>query len=61
MQFVRISPTQILNLDHVTHVEIFLADEVRYMSVHFSNGESYRCDEEETEALVAALEKIVAK
>lgn len=61
MQFVRISPTQILNLDHVTHVEVFQADEVRYMSVHFSNGESYRCDEEETEALMAAVEKLLAK
>lgn len=61
MHFVRISPTELINLDHVTRAEIFLADEVRYVSVHFSNGESYRCDEEETEALLDALEKVVAK
>lgn len=61
MQLVRISPTQIINLDHVTHAEIFLADEVRYMSVHFSNGESYRCDEEETEALIAAIDGLIGK
>ena len=61
MQLVRISPTQIVNLDHVTHVEIFLADEAKYVSVHFTNGQSYRCDEEETDALLKAIDQAIGK
>lgn len=52
MQIVRISSYQFVNLELITRIEVYETEESRYCTVHFTSGESYRCTEEETEALM---------
>ena len=57
MQIVRLSPFQFINLEQITRVEIYQTEETQYCTVHFTDGESYRCTEEETAALLPMIEK----
>lgn len=57
MQIVRLSPTQFINLELITRIEVYETDDIKYSTVHFTDGESYRCTEEETEALLPMIEK----
>ncbi len=56
MRLVRISLSEFINLDLVTRMEVFVTEDLRYMTVHFASGTSYRCTEEETEVLYAYVE-----
>ncbi len=55
MNFVKISDTQIVNLDLVTRVEIYMTQDIRYTTVFFTGGESYRLTEDESELLIRFL------
>lgn len=56
MNFVKLSETQLVNLDRVTRIEIFESEEVKYTTMHFVDGESYRCTEEESSVLLPHVE-----
>jgi hypothetical protein len=59
MRLVRISHSQFLNLDSVTRMEVFVTEDLRYMTVHFASGTTYRCTEEETEVLYNYVESSI--
>ena len=57
MQIVRLSQFQFINLEMITRVEVYETDDIQYCTIHFTDGESYRCTEEETAALMPMIEK----
>ncbi len=61
MHFVRISPTQLINLELITRIEIQSQGDVRYTTLHFTGEGSYRCTEEESEVLLPLLKEHIKK
>lgn len=61
MHFIRISPTQLVNLEQVARVEINISGEIRYTTLYFLGGNSYRCTEEESEVLLPILKDVIQK
>jgi len=61
MLFVRISPTQLVNLELINRVEIQSQGDIRYTTVHFTGEGSYRCTEEESEVLLPILKEYIKK
>ena len=59
MNFVRISSSQIINLNAVTRIEIYEGDIGSHTTIHFQDGEKYRCTEEEAAKLLPHFEKVV--
>lgn len=59
MKFIRISPSEVINLDQVARVETYMTQEIRYITVYFTGGESYRCTEEESEQLMKHLGPLI--
>jgi len=57
MKYVRISQFQYLNLDAITRIEIYKTEDIRYCTVHFVDGEPYRCTEEESSVLLPMIDK----
>jgi hypothetical protein len=56
LHFLKISTTQVINLDTISHIEIYETGEACYATLHFTSGQSYRCTEDETEVLVPYIE-----
>ena len=52
MRMMQISPTQYINLEYLTRVEIMESRDIKYAILHFTGVESYRCTEEETEEII---------
>ncbi len=46
-------------MDEVTRIELYNNDDVTYASMHYTDGEHYRCTEEETAVLLPYLERLV--
>jgi len=61
MHFVRISPTQMINLDMITRVEINVQGDIRYTTIYFTGEGSYRCTEEESEVVLPILKDQLEK
>ncbi|MCB2155357.1 hypothetical protein KQI84_10760 [bacterium] len=59
MNFVRISSSQIINLNAVTRIEVYEGDIGSHTTIHFQDGEKYRCTEEEAAKLMPHFEKVV--
>lgn len=53
MKFIRISPSEVINLEQVARIETYIAQDIRYLTIHFIGGASYRCTEDESEQLMA--------
>lgn len=61
MRFLRISPMQVVNLEQVTRVEAYEAHDVQYVTIFFTDGNSYRCTEDESSVLLPVIEKLCEK
>ena len=59
MKFVRLSNSNIVNLESIVRLEIYHTDLVTYATITFMTGESYRCTEEESAILIAEVIKSV--
>lgn len=55
MRLMQVSPSQYINLEYLTRVEIVESRDIKYTILHFSGAESYRCTEEETEELLPII------
>lgn len=56
MKLIQISPTQFINIEHITRIEISETRDLKYLILHSTGGVSYRCTEEETEAFLPIVE-----
>lgn len=52
MKFVRISVSEVINLEAITRIETYRTQQISYITIHFTGGSSYRCTEEESEELL---------
>ncbi|MEQ8821631.1 MAG: hypothetical protein RLY93_15455 [Sumerlaeia bacterium] len=55
MQFIKLSKSQIINLDCVNRIEVYEDENASHTTIHFIDGRTYRCTEEEAEALVILI------
>lgn len=59
MRFMRISPSEVVNLEQLTRIETYQTQEVSYLTLHFVGSETYRCTEEESEYLMKRIAPLI--
>lgn len=61
MRFLRISPMQVVNLEAISRVETYESHDIRYVTIYFVDGHSYRCTEDESTVLLPAMDRVTEK
>jgi len=59
MKFLRLSGAQVVNVENINRFEVYEAQDIRYITIVFTGGESYRCTEEESTAFMRHMSSLV--
>lgn len=59
MKLLRISANQVINAENINRFEVYEAQDIRYITIVFVGGESYRCTEEESVVFLQHMRGLV--